>query len=455
MLASLKSRIDCCVPSNFLGVLAFTLISLFLATLLSAPHIAKSFAILLLLLGFYGGALHFKNRKSIRLSILERFFIWSFISFSLVSIISFIYWPYSKAAHYHFEDYLTFLMVVPFFLLMRQIKLNLVHLIVVLAVIAVGLGCLSVYQYWYMKSQGGFVLTFDSVMAQFWLRPSGAVNPMRYAAISLIFMGFAINAALFVHNKPVILKLLLVAAIVCSATACMLTQVRGAWLAFIAMLCIYVLILFYMGHKKLLLGFLLLCVTGVGVLSQQPHVQKRISLTEVAIERYLNGNSHTSLGSRLDMFKAAWILIKEKPIFGHGLNSYKENATQIRLATPGMNHHVGKWNNPHNEILQVMVEKGVIGLVTFIAIFASCSCLFISAFRKNLGNNAVAYFAFGGFIVLVVYFMAGLSVALFEHNVFNQFFTIVMSVFAGQIYAYKYDSEVFNGVNSGTEKNNV
>jgi O-antigen ligase len=112
-------------------------------------------------------------------------------------------------------------------------------------------------------------------------------------------------------------------------------------------------------------------------------------------------------------------------------------ATNIRLETPGMNREVGKWNNPHNEMLQVTFEKGLIGLVTFFAIFASCAYLFISAYRKNKDNNAVAYFAFGGLIILVVYFMAGLSVALFEHNVFNQFFSIVISVFAGQVYAHR------------------
>ena len=113
-----------------------------------------------------------------------------------------------------------------------------------------------------------------------------------------------------------------------------------------------------------------------------------------------------------------------------------------------MNREVGMWNNPHNEILQVMVEKGVVGLATFIAILASCAYLFISAYRNNKGNNAVAYFAFGGVIILVVYFMAGLSVALFEHNVFNQFFTIVISVFAGQVYAYR-DVTVDEGARGG------
>ena len=420
---------------------------LFVSLLLVVPDLAKVFAVLLLVLGLVEGGRGIYAGVRHQLGLPERYLSLAFASFTVVSIISFIYWPYTKAAHYHFEDYLVFLLVLPLFLLMRYVKLNLTHLIVVFAVVAVGLGCLSLFQYWHMKTQGGYVFTSGSPMAQFWLRPSGGVNPMRYAAISLIFMGFAINAAVFVRNKSIALKCLLALAVVGSAVACMLTQVRGAWLALMAMLAVYIVVLLYMGHKKLLLGFLVVCVVVVGMFSQQPQVQQRLDRTEQSFQRYLEGDSHTSLGARLDMFKAAWILIQERPIFGHGLNSYSDKATEIRLVTPGMNREVGMWNNPHNEILQVMVEKGVIGLATFIAIFASCAYLFISAYRNNKGNNAVAYFAFGGLIILVVYFMAGLSVALFEHNVFNQFFTIVISVFAGQVYAHR---DIVSDENTGS-----
>ncbi|MFY0640139.1 MAG: O-antigen ligase family protein, partial [Bermanella sp.] len=363
---------DLPVCSKVLTIIVFVLFSLFLSSLLVVPDLAKVFAVLLLVLGLVEGGRGIYAGVRHQLGLSERCLFLAFASFTVVSIISFIYWPYSKAAHYHFEDYLVFLLVLPLFLLMRYVKLNLAHLIVVFSVVAFGLGLLSFFQYWYMKTQGGYVFTFGNSMAQSWLRPSGGVNPMRYAAISLIFMGFAINAAVFVRNKSISLKCLLALAVVGSAVACMLTQVRGAWLALIAMLAVYILVLVYMGHKKLLLGFLVVCVVCVGVFSQQSQVQQRLDRTEQSFQRYLDGDSHTSLGARLDMFKAAWILIQERPIFGHGLSSYSDKATEIRLATPGMNREVGMWNNPHNEILQVMVEKGVIGLTTFIAIFASC-----------------------------------------------------------------------------------
>ena len=46
------------------------------------------------------------------------------------------------------------------------------------------------------------------------------------------------------------------------------------------------------------------------VASQQPRVQMAIT----SIDGYLQGDSNSALGARFDMFKAAGILIKEKPI---------------------------------------------------------------------------------------------------------------------------------------------
>ena len=136
------------------------------------------------------------------------------------------------------------------------------------------------------------------------------------------------------------------------------------------------------------------------------------------------------------MFEAAVILIKQNPTWGHGLNSYSRKASEIRKNTPGMDISVGMWNNPHNEILLVMVEKGVIGLVTLLLLFAAPSCLFLQALRKaddTKSGQHVKFYALCGLSLLIVYAVVGQSVALFQHDVFNHFFTLMVLMFASQI----------------------
>lgn len=366
----------------------------------------------------------------------ERWLMGAFALFSVVSLINFSCFPYSRMGHYRLEDYATFLFAIPLFLYLRQLKLDVRCLAVMFAIVACIIGCLSVAQLWSMKAGHGFLLTFDNPMAQFTNRPSGAVNPMRYAAISLILVGFSLNAMLFMRNKPLWFKCLLAFAVLLGGTACILTQVRGAWLALLALLGIYFIALFFMGHKKLMGTFIAGCIVALVFISQLEAVENRIERTEYALTLYFSGNSNSSVGARLDMFKAAWMLIQERPWFGHGLNTYSAKATAIRQNTPGMNSEVGRWHNPHNEILQVMVEKGVIGLLTLVLLFAAPVWLFVSVFRHNKYNPNLAFLSFSGLVVVVVYFFAGLSVALFEHDVFNHFYVLMIVLFAAQVRSY-------------------
>ena len=96
-----------------------------------------------------------------------------------------------------------------------------------------------------------------------------------------------------------------------------------------------------------------------------------------------------------------------------------------------MSPEVGVWNNPHNELLQSMVEKGLIGLLVMLAVFMAPGYLFLKGIRS--GVEEVRYYAFGGMVILTVYFFAGQTVALFEHDVFNHFYILMVLLFASQI----------------------
>ena len=148
-------------------------------------------------------------------------------------------------------------------------------------------------------------------------------------------------------------------------------------------------------------------------------------------EHYQQGNAETSIGARLDMFKGALILIEQNVVWGHGLNSYKKKATEVRENTPGLSRHVGRWNNPHNEILLVMVEKGLVGLVTLLFLFVAPALLFLKAL--SCAEQSARFYAMCGLNILIVYAVVGQSVALFEHDVFNHFFALMVLLFASQI----------------------
>ncbi|EAT13146.1 hypothetical protein RED65_00260 [Oceanobacter sp. RED65] len=413
----------------------FSLYAVFFITLLVLPIVPKGIALLLLLVGIVGFAVY-RGKLLIGFSPEERLLIWVFSAFTFISFISFLVFPYSRMSHYRMEDYATFMLILPMFLLLRQWRFKLNTIVVLFSFVATLLGVVSLLQLWSMQSGSGYFMTFDNPMAQFWNRPSGVVNPMRYAAISLIFFAFALNALVFVKRQSALIKTLLFVAMISAGIACALTQVRGAWLAFFALVFTYGCAFFYLGYRKRVVAFFAVAIIVVVSVAQFDFVEQRIHKTERAFEMYMEGNSGSSLGARLDMFKTAWWLINERPWFGHGLNSYSANATEIRENTPGMNPEVGRWHNPHNEILNATVEKGVIGLISMLLLFVAPGLLFLKAFLVNRGTGSVAYLSFCGISVLIVYFVAGLSVALFEHDIFNHFYVLTVLFLASQVHSH-------------------
>ncbi len=384
--------------------------AVYLLCAMTLPMVGKVASGLLLLLGFVG--LYRLKDRSYRLAVEEKWLLASFALFSIVSIVSFLYWPQSREARMHLEDYATFIMLLPLYLLLRQFRLHLTCMLAILAVTAIELGVIS-------------LVSNDA-------RPSGAVNPMRYGNISLVLAVIPLIAILVIRNMAFTLKVLLMAASVLALAACFLTQSRGALLSIPVLAFICSVYLFWAGHPRYLIFLVLGLILAVAVASQQPRVQGTVT----SFERYLQGDTSSALGARFDMFRVAGRLIQERPVWGHGLNSYSSKATEIRKNTAGMNPEVGVWANPHNEILQVMVEKGVIGLITLLFLFAAPGYLFLQALSKADDSGAgqqVKFYASCGLGLLVVYAVAGQSVALFEHDVFNHFFALMVLMFASQV----------------------
>ncbi|MEH6347729.1 MAG: O-antigen ligase family protein [Bermanella sp.] len=384
--------------------------AVYLLTMLTIPIAGKAAAGVLLLLGL-GGLYRLKKQHYVLIKS-EKWLLFSFALFSVVSIVSFFYWPQTRDARMHLEDYVTFMMLLPLYLLLRQFRFDFMFLIVLFSAAAFELGALS-------------LLSNNA-------RPSGDVNPMRYGNISLVLAVIPLAAMLLVRNKVLSFKLLLIVASVLGLTACFLTQSRGALLSIPVLAFLYSVYLYRTGHPKFLIFFVAGAVLIVAAASQQDRVQRSFS----SVDRYAQGDSRSALGARFDMFKAAGVLIKQNPVFGHGLNSYSPLATEIRRSTPGMSYEVGLWANPHNEVLQVMVEKGVIGLITLLLLFAAPGYLFLQALGKADDSGAgqqIKFYALSGLSLLVVYAVAGQSVALFEHDVFNHFFALMVLLFASQI----------------------
>ena len=149
-----------------------------------------------------------------------------------------------------------------------------------------------------------------------------------------------------------------------------ITGGRAGQVAFFAMLVVLIIqILDKQRIKSLITIFIV--IPGIFFTAYQTSnlFQQRVDLAYNQALTYTSG-SNNSIGYRITFALNSWEVIKENPIIGVGTGDfpteYKKN-NLVRTAT--MHQMVPNTNNPHNMFILILVELGVIGLISMLSIF--------------------------------------------------------------------------------------
>jgi O-antigen ligase len=134
-----------------------------------------------------------------------------------------------------------------------------------------------------------------------------------------------------------------------------------------------------------------------------------------------NDNTTTSIGKRLEMWRTAWALSDEHIWLGMGRSGYLD--AKQKLAEEGkMDASVKDYTNAHNDYLDALVKRGIIGLAALLALFLVPLTLFARALRH--GPASARPFALAGVILCSCYMIFGLTTSSLTLNI-----GIIMLVF--------------------------
>ncbi|MGP7735178.1 O-antigen ligase family protein [Oceanimonas smirnovii] len=266
----------------------------------------------------------------------------------------------------------------------------------------------------------GSVATAGWALWQKWLmgieRATGHTYVIQFGNISMLFGLFCLAglgwAAVQPNARRWVAVLLLGA--LCGALGSLLSGSRGGWIG----LPFVVLVLFraygaVLGRRLVLLALAaLLGLGGLMYALPQTGVQQRVQQAFVDIEQYQQGNRNTSLGARFDMWQGALTLIAEKPLTGWGWQGYHEGMQQ--LADAGRVMQFAADNHAHNEYLDNFARRGVLGILSLLALYLVPLKLF--ARRLTSVNMELRAVATAGAILPVAFMDFGLSQVFFGHN---------------------------------------
>jgi putative inorganic carbon (HCO3(-)) transporter len=216
-------------------------------------------------------------------------------------------------------------------------------------------------------------LKFSALMApvynRFTILVQDTVHPNVMAGVLVILLPIPIAGLLFGWKEMRwSMRALTIISVGGMALVLGLSLSRGAWMGLGAVLIVFTLLRWKRGWVPVLLG----CIVGIG------------AVYWVGISQTLNGllvnSSLTGLDGRLEIWSRALYMIQDFPLTGIGMGSFGPVADAMYpffLETPGSIPHA------HNLFLQIAVDLGIPGLVTWLAILITSMALAWKLFRAG------------------------------------------------------------------------
>lgn len=178
-------------------------------------------------------------------------------------------------------------------------------------------------------------------------------------------------------------------------SALVLTFSRGGLIGFLGMLFIGLI-----KTRRKIITIVLCIVIVAGLVSFMPgDFWERIEKTRVE-EKFIGDPTVDSTTRRYLLYKAAWEMFLDNPIFGRGIGNYYYQCRDYEALTAG---------RAHNMYLEVAAELGIIGLVFMLGIFFTTMRALNRIIKKS---KELAHYAKGFYIGLFGFFIA----AIFLHS---------------------------------------
>jgi O-antigen ligase len=266
--------------------------------------------------------------------------------------------------------------------------------------------------------------------------PTKHTNAIQWGNLAMLMAVMLLVQASSIHQRfrwPG--KVLSAVAVLAALHASVLSQSRGGWLALLLAIPLGLVLLYQIDRRALgrvVLGLvaLLALVTALNYRV----VAERMHIMEKEVQTYdAKGDASSSVGQRMEHWRFAVDMIKEKPLIGWGFGPYMEEKA-ARVAAGKYQQSIVEYKFVHNEVLDVLVKRGIVGLIALLVFYALPIWMFWPT-RERLARHAdaavhtqVLALRLSGLSIPVLYIGFGLTQVFFAHNSGIMFYLFLIIV---------------------------
>ena len=137
-----------------------------------------------------------------------------------------------------------------------------------------------------------------------------------------------------------------------------------------------------------LVGVLVAVLLTMSLMPGAP-VKGRLAQGVTNLQEYADGDAASSLGIRLEMWRAGWQLIKRRPGLGWGegrLEAQRDVWVEQGRFHPG----ISRYDQLHSDLVDTFARRGLVGLLSLMALYGVPLWLFWCHWRKGRDEDSRA-----------------------------------------------------------------
>jgi len=283
----------------------------------------------------------------------------------------------------------------------------------------------------------------------FVIREGGPENkPIIFAIISLTSALLSVTAFSYLKDycSKTFAILIPFIALLFGIFACIQSLTRGAWL-FVPGAAVLILLLVYpmvKKHKVLISALIILTIGSISTIySYNSRIWKKINhaWTSYSISIDENIVSDSSVGARLELWRASVSAFKTSPVFGLGpggfpefirsleeKNAISELAVENRVSINKSKLHT----HAHSLYMNTLATKGLVGLLALAVFIFLPLVAFIKALSSK-SNVQIRSLGYSGSIVIIGFLHYGLTESVFFHPTILNFYLFCVVCLLGFI----------------------
>jgi len=253
--------------------------------------------------------------------------------------------------------------------------------------------------WWWGLAFGALLAGAIAAYEHWWLgrwRVGNGVNAIPFGNLSLLLGTLSLAGLMSSSSIRNELRLVLALAAVGGLLASVLSGTRGGWVVFPVLVLILLLTLhetgFRWGRLRVgpvwLVGVLVAVLLTMSLMPGAP-VKGRLAQGVTNLQEYADGDAASSLGIRLEMWRAGWQLIKRRPGLGWGegrLEAQRDVWVEQGRFHPG----ISRYDQLHSDLVDTFARRGLVGLLSLMALYGVPLWLFWCHWRKGRDEDSRA-----------------------------------------------------------------